>query len=127
MWYDSLYRSNAHHLCCLGHSDIPFFVVIHDKGMYVCDSVGFTSFNVIINYRSCQNMKELFYFDWDVYQIGRLKAQVNELYYWTQKEITYFVHTGTIFILPCIDKYQTVDLRTKSFDVPPQNVCKSVI
>lgn len=29
---------------------------------------------------------------------------------------------GTFFILPCIDKYQTVDLRTKSFDVPPQNI-----
>ena len=29
---------------------------------------------------------------------------------------------GTFFILPCIDKYITVDLRTKSFDVPPQSV-----
>ncbi|XP_019852929.1 PREDICTED: band 7 protein AGAP004871-like isoform X2 [Amphimedon queenslandica] len=29
---------------------------------------------------------------------------------------------GTFFILPCIDRYQTVDLRTKSFDVPPQNI-----
>ena len=29
---------------------------------------------------------------------------------------------GIFFILPCIDKYSTVDLRTKSFDVPPQNI-----
>ncbi len=33
-----------------------------------------------------------------------------------------FFSPGTLFILPCIDKYTTVDLRTKSFDVPPQNV-----
>jgi erythrocyte band 7 integral membrane protein len=29
---------------------------------------------------------------------------------------------GTFFVLPCIDDYITVDLRTKSFDVPPQNI-----
>ncbi|XP_017482119.1 PREDICTED: erythrocyte band 7 integral membrane protein-like [Rhagoletis zephyria] len=29
---------------------------------------------------------------------------------------------GIFFILPCIDEYQTVDLRTVSFDVPPQEV-----
>lgn len=29
---------------------------------------------------------------------------------------------GTIFILPCIDTYFQVDLRTVSFDVPPQEI-----
>ncbi|XP_044179648.1 stomatin-like [Acropora millepora] len=31
---------------------------------------------------------------------------------------------GLFFILPCIDSYQKVDLRTVSFDVPPQEVSK---
>ena len=39
----------------------------------------------------------------------------------------FFVSPGVFFILPCIDKYITVDLRTKSFDVPPQNVRKKNI
>ena len=29
---------------------------------------------------------------------------------------------GMFFILPCIDAFITVDLRTVSFDVPPQKV-----
>merc|ERR1711973_72507 len=29
---------------------------------------------------------------------------------------------GMFFILPCIDSYQKVDLRTVSFDVPPQEI-----
>ena len=29
---------------------------------------------------------------------------------------------GLFFILPCIDEYKKVDLRTVSFDVPPQEV-----
>ena len=29
---------------------------------------------------------------------------------------------GLFFIMPCIDTYQKVDLRTVSFDVPPQEV-----
>lgn len=38
-----------------------------------------------------------------------------------------FVFVGLFFILPCIDSYQNVDLRTISFDVPPQEVCNSVL
>jgi len=30
---------------------------------------------------------------------------------------------GIFFIIPCIDTYRKVDLRTVSFDVPPQEVC----
>ena len=30
--------------------------------------------------------------------------------------------TGLFFIWPCIDSMQKVDLRTVSFDVPPQEV-----
>ena len=32
---------------------------------------------------------------------------------------------GIFFIIPCIDTYRKVDLRTVSFDVPPQEVRKS--
>lgn len=32
---------------------------------------------------------------------------------------------GIFFIIPCIDTYSKVDLRTVSFDVPPQEVSKS--
>lgn len=29
---------------------------------------------------------------------------------------------GIFFVIPCIDTYRKVDLRTVSFDVPPQEV-----
>lgn len=29
---------------------------------------------------------------------------------------------GIFFILPCIDSYDRVDLRTRTYDVPPQEV-----
>ena len=29
---------------------------------------------------------------------------------------------GIFFVLPCIDHYKKVDLRTVTFDVPPQEV-----
>ena len=29
---------------------------------------------------------------------------------------------GIFFVIPCIDSYKKVDLRTVSFDVPPQEV-----
>ena len=32
---------------------------------------------------------------------------------------------GIFFIIPCIDSYRKVDLRTVSFDVPPQEVSGS--
>ena len=31
---------------------------------------------------------------------------------------------GLFFIMPCVDTYKKVDLRTVSFDVPPQEVSK---
>ena len=30
---------------------------------------------------------------------------------------------GLFFIVPCVDDYRIVDMRTISFDVPPQEVC----
>lgn len=30
--------------------------------------------------------------------------------------------SGIFFILPCIDAYARVDLRTRTYDVPPQEV-----
>lgn len=32
---------------------------------------------------------------------------------------------GLFFVLPCVDTYRKVDLRTVSFDVPPQEVYKA--
>ena len=34
---------------------------------------------------------------------------------------------GIFFIIPCIDTYRKVDLRTVSFDVPPQEVNSVII
>ena len=31
------------------------------------------------------------------------------------------------FIIPCLDVYQKIDMRTSSYDVPPQEVCCLVI
>ena len=44
---------------------------------------------------------------------------------WTLKflivQATKFLHSpGIFFILPCIETYSKVDLRTSVFDVPPQ-------
>ena len=33
---------------------------------------------------------------------------------------------GLFFIMPCVDSYKKVDLRTVSFDVPPQEVCNKM-
>ena len=33
---------------------------------------------------------------------------------------------GLFFVMPCVDSYKKVDLRTVSFDVPPQEVSNSV-
>ena len=32
---------------------------------------------------------------------------------------------GLFFVLPCIDTVRVVDLRTVTFDIPPQKVCSS--
>jgi len=32
-------------------------------------------------------------------------------------------YTGYVIVLPCIDRWVTVDMRTKAFSVPPQMVC----
>ena len=29
---------------------------------------------------------------------------------------------GVFFIIPCIDHYEKIDMRTQTFDVPPQEV-----
>lgn len=39
---------------------------------------------------------------------------------WGNKEPLAF--PGIFFILPCIDAYARVDLRTRTYDVPPQEV-----
>ena len=34
---------------------------------------------------------------------------------------------GLFFIIPCIDEFRVIDLRTLSFDVPPQEVNRGPI
>ena len=34
-----------------------------------------------------------------------------------------YFHLGIFFVLPCIEKYTKVDLRTSVIDIPPQEVC----
>ena len=34
---------------------------------------------------------------------------------------------GIFTVIPCIDTYRCVDLRTVSFDVPPQEVSASIV
>ena len=33
-------------------------------------------------------------------------------------------HEGVFFIIPCVDIYEKIDMRTQTFDVPPQEVIK---
>jgi len=38
-----------------------------------------------------------------------------------------FSPAGLFFVIPCTDSYTKVDLRTVSFDVPPQEVSEILI
>ena len=38
----------------------------------------------------------------------------------------YAIYTGLFFIIPCMDDVKVIDLRTVTFDVPPQEVCFKV-
>ena len=29
---------------------------------------------------------------------------------------------GVFFVIPCVDNYQKIDMRTQTYDVPPQEV-----
>ena len=37
--------------------------------------------------------------------------------------IAIFELSGIIFVLPCVENYTKVDLRTSAIDIPPQEVC----
>jgi erythrocyte band 7 integral membrane protein len=39
-----------------------------------------------------------------------------------KKEFLCLIGPGLFFVLPCIDTYSKVDLRTVTFDVPPQEI-----
>lgn len=36
--------------------------------------------------------------------------------------MNFLIFKGIFFILPCIDAYARVDLRTRTYDVPPQEL-----
>ena len=46
----------------------------------------------------------------------------SENYTEKKKELILIFSSGIFFVLPCIETYQKVDLRTITLDVPPQEV-----
>ena len=59
-----------------------------------------------------------------IFRLGRLRqggAKVGLCIAW-MIEILLFQGPGIFFVIPCIDHFKCVDLRTVSFDVPPQEV-----
>ena len=30
---------------------------------------------------------------------------------------------GVFFVIPCVDQYEKIDMRTKTYEIPPQEVC----
>ena len=53
-------------------------------------------------------------------------SKVNMPYYYIMlyyiKSYYYIIFVGMFFFLPCMDQMMVVDLRTVTFDVPPQEV-----
>ena len=66
------------------------------------------------------------------YQTSKRKTRISYIFQITNymkllrsfkiTEVIIFQGPGLFFIVPCIDHYKSVDLRTVSFDVPPQEV-----
>lgn len=50
------------------------------------------------------------------------KMRWNTHFLWLQAQVLYSV-SGLFFILPCMDNIKVIDLRTITYDVPPQEVC----
>ena len=58
-----------------------------------------------------------------IFRLGRLRsggAKVRKTLVFVVK--LHFQGPGLFFIVPCIDQYRKVDLRTGAFDVPPQEI-----
>ena len=58
-------------------------------------------------------------------KIQRLTIRMSSLgglYFIIYLGLFFIISSGLFFVMPCIDSYQKVDLRTVSFDVPPQEV-----
>lgn len=58
-------------------------------------------------------------------QKDRLNRVVNDFFVsftFDDRALSYLIGPGLFFILPCVDTYSKVDLRTVTFDVPPQEI-----
>lgn len=55
---------------------------------------------------------------------GLLETFIDKLRFFIKNFFFFFFFflLGIFFILPCIDAYARVDLRTRTYDVPPQEV-----
>lgn len=85
------------------------FIIIEEKkpNSYVLQ--------LIRNDRKCSNW-QTFYNHLEVNRRGRCVLIFTHLF------MKLFLISGIFFVLPCIEGYTKVDLRTVSFDVPPQEV-----
>lgn len=77
--------------------------------------------------RLCRNTREPLYFDWVDCSMGDPEDQVISCFYHHPSHYytkVYLIHlfAGIFFVLPCIESYQKVDLRTITLGVPPQEV-----
>lgn len=84
------------------------------------------SAEIFLYFRLWQNMKELWFFDWDACEKVQILTSIPNR---RESHSKFSLNIaggakgpGIFFIIPCTDSYQKVDLRTVSFDVPPQEV-----
>ena len=54
--------------------------------------------------------------------IVQLHRLIDLRHYFTATQLILFLLAGIFFVLPCIESYQKVDLRTITLGVPPQEV-----
>ena len=70
-------------------------------------------------------MKELLFYDLVDSHHGEQKDQVITSCDLRLQHLSFKI-TGLFFIVPCMDTVKVVDLRTVTFDVPPQEVFKNI-
>jgi len=99
----------------MGKSALPQFISVADpEGPGLCalllTAVSFILFLATLPFSLCMCVKVVQEYERAViFRLGRLRAGGAK-------------GPGLFFIMPCIDSYKKVDLRTVSFDVPPQEV-----
>ncbi len=60
---------------------------------------------------------------WNARQQSAVQIQLDLQIFPIENAFTFLIFSGIFFVLPCIESYQKVDLRTITLGVPPQEVC----